>query len=96
MWEQMGYVFLPVKTSTVRARIEPTLKLEVEAILASLGLTASEAIQLLYRQIKLRNALPFAVEMPDESTGKPLPEIKSTKDEKPSEGATDFYAEIPL
>ena len=45
------------KTATVRTRIEPGLKREVEAMLGRLGLTASETasetLQLLYRQIKL-------------------------------------------
>ena len=37
------------KSATVRTRIEPGLKNEVEAILAHLGLTASETVHLLYR-----------------------------------------------
>ncbi len=52
------------KTATVRARVEPDLKREVEGILNRLGLTASEAILLLYRQIQLKRALPFAVGIP--------------------------------
>ena len=48
------------KTTTIRARIEPSLKTEVEAILCELGMTASETIHLLYRQIKLRRGIPFA------------------------------------
>ena len=35
------------KTATIRTRIEPGLKREVEAILAQLGLTASETVHLL-------------------------------------------------
>lgn len=37
------------KTATIRTRIEPGLKSEVEDILARLGLTASETVHLLYR-----------------------------------------------
>ena len=47
------------KTATIRTRIEPSLKREVEAILAQLGLTASETVHLLYRQIK-KEAPAFA------------------------------------
>ena len=42
------------KTATIRTRIEPNLKTEVEDILAQLGLTASETVHMLYRQIKLQ------------------------------------------
>ena len=56
------------KTATIRARVEPNLKSEVEDILDRLGLSASETIQLLYRQIKLRQGLPFDVRLPNEVT----------------------------
>ncbi len=58
------------KTATVRARLEPDLKREVEQILNRLGLTASEAILLLYRQIKLQRALPFTVRIPGDPAAK--------------------------
>lgn len=49
------------KTATVRARIEPDLKVEAESILAALGLNATDAIRLFYTQITLANGLPFNV-----------------------------------
>ena len=56
------------KTATVRARVEPGLKEEVETMLRRLGLSATEAINLFYSQIRLRRGLPFQVEMPNETT----------------------------
>ena len=47
------------KTATIRARIEPRLKQEVEKLFEEMGLTTTEAINLFYRQVKLRNGLPF-------------------------------------
>jgi len=41
------------KTATVRARIEPELKKEAENLLGKLGLSATQAIALFYRQIAL-------------------------------------------
>lgn len=52
----------------IRARVEPGLKNEVETILSDLGLTASEAIHILYRQVKLQRGLPFDVRIPNEVT----------------------------
>jgi DNA-damage-inducible protein J len=57
-----------MKTTTVRARIEPKLKLEVEHVLDELGLSFSEAIELFLRQVKLNNGIPFEIRIPNEET----------------------------
>ncbi|MFZ1728906.1 MAG: type II toxin-antitoxin system RelB/DinJ family antitoxin [Bacteroidota bacterium] len=56
------------KTSTVHARIEPGLKEEVEAVFQKLGLTASQAITLFYKQVELRKGLPFDIVIPTKTT----------------------------
>ena len=56
------------RTATVRARVEPSLKSEVEAVLDTLGLTTTEAITIFYKQIQLQRGLPFAVAVPNETT----------------------------
>lgn len=56
------------RTTTVRARIEPDLKSEVEELLEQLGVTTTEAITMFFSQIRLRKGLPFPVEMPNDST----------------------------
>ena len=58
------------KTSTVRARIEPNLKTDVENLFKELGLSTTEAINLFYRQVKLRKGLPFSVVIPNKTTEK--------------------------
>ena len=84
------------KTATIRARIEPDLKNEVDDILSHLGLTASETILLLYRQIKLRRGLPFAVAIPNHLTAKTLRESKSGKNVKHFTSKQDLYADLGL
>ena len=84
------------KTATVRARIEPGLKNEVEDILSHLGLTASETILLLYRQIKLRRRLPFTVSIPNHVTAKTLSESKSGKNVKHFASKKELYADLGL
>jgi DNA-damage-inducible protein J len=56
------------KTETIRARVEPELKREAEGVLKALGLNASEAITLFYRQVALRRGLPFEIRLPNELT----------------------------
>jgi DNA-damage-inducible protein J len=56
------------KTETIRARVDPELKRDAETVLKGLGLNASEAITLFYRQVALRRGLPFEVKLPNEAT----------------------------
>jgi DNA-damage-inducible protein J len=56
------------RTAMINARTELELKKEVEAILNSLGISTTEAINIFFRQIKMRRGLPFAVEIPNEET----------------------------
>lgn len=53
------------KTANVTARIEPTVKEQAEAILSSLGIPASNAINIFYKQIILQRGLPFEIKLPD-------------------------------
>ena len=58
------------KTAMVRARIEPILKDRAEQIFQSLGLSATQAITLFYRQVELSKGLPFEVVIPYRTTRK--------------------------
>ena len=73
--KQMSYnggKFIEVKnmarTAMINARTERELKNEVEEILRSLGMSTTEAINIFFRQIKLRHGLPFPVEIPNDET----------------------------
>ena len=85
-----------MKTTTIRARIEPALKNEVETILTALGLSASETIQLLYHQIKLRKGLPFPVEIPNELTAKTLRQTRAGKGVKRYSSKKELYTDLGL
>lgn len=67
------------KDAQIRARADAQLKEEAEAILESLGLTPSAAINMFYRQIVHRRAIPFDVALPgaepvaEEPTVRPSP-----------------------
>lgn len=64
------------KSSTISARIDPTTKQRAEAIFSKLGLSASQAITLFYKQVELHRGLPFPVELPNTTTLKALEEAK--------------------
>ena len=56
------------KTETIRARVEPDLKAQAEAVFNTLGLTPTEAITLFYRQVTFHHGLPFPVRIPNAET----------------------------
>ena len=53
------------KTSNLYARIEPEVKEQAELILDALGIPASNAINMFYKQIILHRGLPFEVKIPN-------------------------------
>ena len=52
----------------IRARINPGLKKDVEAIFRKLGITSSDAINMYYSQVKLYRGIPFDVKIPNKET----------------------------
>ena len=57
-----------IKTAMVRARVEPQLKNQAESVFHRLGLNATQAITIFYKQVELRDGLPFDVVVPTPTT----------------------------
>jgi DNA-damage-inducible protein J len=55
---------MAAKSANLYARIEPDVKEQAERILSALGIPASNAINLFYKQIILQRGLPFEVKLP--------------------------------
>ncbi|MBI4839966.1 MAG: type II toxin-antitoxin system RelB/DinJ family antitoxin [candidate division NC10 bacterium] len=56
------------KSAMVRARVEPGLKRHAETVFRRLGLNATQAITLFYKQVELRDGLPFDLSIPTATT----------------------------
>ena len=56
---------MAVKTANVTARIQPNIKEQAEAILDRLGIPVSVFIDMTYRQVLLRDGVPFSLDIPD-------------------------------
>lgn len=56
------------RTAMINARTEVELKAEVEGILKTLGMSTTEAINIFFKQVKMRRGLPFPVEIPNDET----------------------------
>ncbi len=72
------------KTEMIRARVEPDLKHEAEEVFAALGLSATEAITLFYKQVSLHHGLPFEVKIPNATM------IEAIRQAQSKEGLTKY------
>lgn len=57
---------MAAKTANVMARIQPDIKEHAEAILERLGIPVSVFIDMAYRQVIMRDGIPFSLDIPSE------------------------------
>jgi len=84
------------KSAMVRARIEPRLKVRAERVLDRLGLTPTEAITVFYRQIELRNGLPFDVVIPNTTTLKTFRDTDAGRSLVVCKDAEDMFRRLGI
>ena len=66
---------MSTKTAYLNVRLEPKLKAEAEKVLAALGTTSTAAVTMFYRQVVLRQGLPFDVRLPNAKTAAAMREF---------------------
>jgi DNA-damage-inducible protein J len=84
------------KTAMIRARIEPEIKEKAEAILAKLGISASDAIGIFYAQIAMQRRIPFDVALPNRKTRKTLEDTRRGKNLVHSETKEEMFKKLGL
>lgn len=77
----------------IRARVEPELKDRAESMLLELGLNATSAITLFYRQIVQRRGLPFEVRLPNAATRVAIEDARKGRVIE-AESADDVFAKL--
>jgi DNA-damage-inducible protein J len=63
----------------VRARIDPAIKNEAASVLATMGLTVSDACRMALTRIAVEKRLPFGLEEPSETSLAAIKEIEEGK-----------------
>lgn len=84
------------KSSTIRARMEPDLKNKAEQIFRKLGLTTTQALTLFYKQVELRNGLPFDVAIPNETTRRTFADTDSGQNLVVCKDADDMFKKLGI
>jgi len=55
-------------SAIVRCRISPEVKAEAEEVLASIGMSTSDAMRLFLKQVVIRGAFPLELKVPNQKT----------------------------
>ena len=76
LWKEC--CIMAAKSANLYVRIEPDVKEQAESILSALGIPASSAINMFYKQIILNRGLPFEVKIPE---ARPVNMVKLSEDE---------------
>ena len=84
------------KSSTIRARIKPDLKDKAEHIFRKLGLSTTQAITLFYKQVELRNGLPFDIAIPNETTYKTFENTDAGRNLVVCESTDDMFRKLGI
>lgn len=82
------------KTATVTARIQPDVKQAAESVFSHLGLTASQAITLFYRQVELHGGLPFDVRLPNTTTREAIRQAVNGEGLGSFDSVDDLFADL--
>lgn len=80
------------RTSVIHARIDPATKAKTEKILNALGITPTEAIRLLYRQIALRGEFPVELRVPNAETAGTLGKADRGEELEAFDSTNELYA----
>ena len=84
------------KTAMVRARLQPDLKDHAEGIFHRLGLNATQAITMFYRQVELREGLPFDVAVPATATKHAFADSEAKRGLVICEDADDMFRKLGI
>ena len=84
------------KTAVISARIERELKQGAEEVFRELGLTASQAITLFYKQVELERGLPFAVRVPNEVSVEALEQARTRQQLESFNTLDDLFDDLQI
>jgi DNA-damage-inducible protein J len=84
------------KSAVITTRIDPELKRNADQIFKDLGLTASEAITLFYRQVDLFQGLPFPVSVPNAETVKAMRDAQARRGLKKFDNVQTLFDDLDV
>ena len=80
----------------VRARIDPAIKAEAASVLASFGLTVSDACRMVLTRIAREKRLPFDNEIPNELTRQTMAQVERGEELHRAKDANDLFSQLGI
>lgn len=84
------------KSAMVRARLEPALKDRAETVFHRLGLNATQAVTMFYKQVELRDGLPFDVVIPTTTTRRTMEATDAGRELIVCKNADDMFDKLGI
>ena len=84
------------KEAFIRARIELQLKVDAEAIFSEFGVTPTQVITMLYKQVQRKHELPFDLHIPNKETARAIREARQRKGIVKCKDANDFFDKLNI
>ena len=80
----------------VSARIDPSIKNEAAAVLATMGLTVSDLFRIVLTRVAYEKCLPFSMEIPNEETIKAFESIDKRENLHYAKDADDMFRQLGI
>jgi len=84
------------KSAYIRARIEPNLKEKAEIVFNELGITPSQVITMLYKQVSRKHSIPLDLYLPNKETVRAIEEARKGKDVTVCKDANDLFDKLKI
>lgn len=84
------------KSAYIRARIEPDIKAKAEAVFDELGVTPSQVITMLYKQVLRKHALPLELGLPNPKTARAIKEARKGQGLIKAKNANDLFKKLKI
>ncbi len=87
---------MTTQSSMLHVRMDTEMKQKATAALAAMGLTASEAVRLLFHRIAVDQAFPLELKVPNVRTRQAMAEVNEMMQDRGARfaGADEVFAEL--
>lgn len=87
---------MTTQSSMLHVRMDTEMKQKATAALAAMGLTASEAVRLLFHRIAVEQAFPLELKVPNARTRQAMAEVNEMMQDRGARfaGADEAFAEL--
>jgi len=92
----MSHSIVATKDTYVNVRVNEVVKRRAEKILRKLGVSMSDAINMLLNQININKGLPFALKIPNKETIKAIEEARRGEGVIVCKDADDMFRKLGL